>query len=49
MVVIMWHLDLQLPMQSVPIITKAVSSNSVLVVEEAGVPGENHQSWASNR
>jgi hypothetical protein len=21
----------------------------VLVVEEAGVPGENHQPWASNR
>jgi hypothetical protein len=21
---------------------------SVLVVEEAGVPGENHRSWASN-
>jgi hypothetical protein len=30
MVVIMWYLDLQLPMQSVPIITKAVSSNSAL-------------------
>jgi len=26
----------------------AISWRSVLVVEEAGVPGENHQSWASN-
>ena len=27
MVVIIWYLDLQLPMQSVPITTKVVSSN----------------------
>jgi len=29
MVVIVWKLDLQLPVQSVPIITKVVSSNPV--------------------
>jgi len=29
MVVIVWSLDLQLPVQSVPITTKVVSSNSV--------------------
>jgi len=29
MVVIVWSLDLQLPVQSVPIITKVVSSNPV--------------------
>ena len=29
MVVIVWHLDLQLPVQSVPIITKVVSLNPV--------------------
>jgi hypothetical protein len=29
MVVIVWELDLQLPMQSVPITTKVVSSNPV--------------------
>jgi len=28
-VVIVWHLDLQLPVQSVPIATKVVSSNPV--------------------
>jgi hypothetical protein len=28
-VVIVWHLDLQLPVQSVPIITKVVSLNPV--------------------
>ena len=26
----------------------AISWGPVLVVEEAGVPGENHRSWASN-
>jgi hypothetical protein len=26
----------------------AISWRSVLVVEEAGVPGENHRQWASN-
>jgi hypothetical protein len=26
----------------------AISWRPVLVVEEAGVPGENHRSWASN-
>ena len=26
----------------------AISWRPVLVVEEAGVPGENHQPWASN-
>jgi hypothetical protein len=26
----------------------AISSRPVLVVEEAGVPGENHRPWASN-
>ena len=26
----------------------AISWQSVLVVEEAGLPGENHRSWASN-
>jgi len=26
----------------------AISWRSVLVVEEAGVPGENHRPWASN-
>jgi len=26
----------------------AISWRTVLVVEEAGVPGENHQPWASN-
>jgi hypothetical protein len=26
----------------------AISWRSVLVVEEAGVPEENHQPWASN-
>jgi len=29
MVVIIWYLDLQLPVQSVPITTKVVSSNPV--------------------
>jgi hypothetical protein len=28
-VVVLWYLDLQLPMQSVPITTKVVSSNPV--------------------
>jgi hypothetical protein len=27
----------------------AISWRPALVVEEAGVPGENHRSWASNR
>jgi hypothetical protein len=27
----------------------AISWRPVLVVEEAGVPGENHRPWASNR
>jgi hypothetical protein len=26
----------------------AISWQTVLVVEEAGVPGENHRPWASN-
>jgi hypothetical protein len=26
----------------------AISWRQVLVVEEAGVPGENHRPWASN-
>jgi hypothetical protein len=26
----------------------AISWRSVLVVEEAGIPGENHRPWASN-
>jgi hypothetical protein len=26
----------------------AISCRPVLVVEEAGIPGENHQPWASN-
>jgi len=26
----------------------AISWRPVIVVEEAGVPGENHRSWASN-
>ena len=29
MIVIVWQLDIQLPVQSVPITTKVVSSNSV--------------------
>jgi len=29
-------------------IISAISWQSVLVVEEAGVPGENHRRWASN-
>jgi hypothetical protein len=28
--------------------TSAISWRPVLVVEEAGVPGENHRPWASN-
>ena len=94
MAVIVWYLDQQLSVQSVPITTNVVSSNSVhgevysiyhyvikyvtvndccqlnkmmilvlnatfsnisaiswrpvLVVEEAGVPGENHRPWAGN-
>ena len=28
--------------------TSAISWQPVLVVEEAGVPGENHRPWASN-
>jgi hypothetical protein len=27
----------------------AISWRPLLVVEEAGMPGENHQPWASNR
>jgi len=36
---IQWPIDL---------LCSAISWRPVLVVEEAGVPGENHQPWASN-
>jgi hypothetical protein len=64
-VMIVWQLNLQLPVESVPITTKVVSSNLVhgevysiqhyvtivavsLLVEEAGVPGENYRPVGSH-
>jgi hypothetical protein len=49
MVIIIWLLDLQLPVQSVPITTNVSLNPGFLVVEEAGVPEENHRPWAAKQ
>jgi hypothetical protein len=41
-----WVIDLIDLLCSTPL--SAISWRPVLVMEEAGVPGENHRPWASN-
>ena len=44
----LWNLNLNLVFNAIFSNISAISWQPVLVVEEAGVPGENYRPWASN-